>query len=139
MYPKATFLNRRSLRIQTHDEKRSERWRLRYGPRGIQYINWFDTNYADASTLGFLSGNRFVGDYRTWVVPISRNKADGDFHVHLNSWALEFCGPTAIIETSLVTSPLLLRKYMCAPSFGHLIQCSAGHWLEDLIQSSEGE
>lgn len=140
LYPNATFLNHKSLRIHTQHEERAERWRMGYLHRGIRYTNGFDMNYTEASTSGFSSGTRFVGDNHCWAVPISQvTTASKDFFARVNSWMLQFCGPAAMIETCVISSPLFQQSYVCAPLYGDLIRSTARLLLDDPRHSSSGK
>jgi len=115
LFPQATFVQHKSLNIDTSGEGR-ELARLKYASRGWNMISHVSPDDALNRRSDFRIGFRWIGDKRTWTIPLpfesgKEVRVKGDL-LTLNSFGLEYeRGPhDEYWSDGIITGPKLVYE-----------------------------
>ncbi|TRM55311.1 hypothetical protein BD626DRAFT_578468 [Schizophyllum amplum] len=128
LYPRETFLNKRSLRISRNSTALSARLALqKYRARGFQVLEDLEVTDASDCEQEFGASYRYIGDDFTWAMSLSRDRpwVDRTQPVMWQSWRLIFKGTIDHEGEPHANETIIRRRYLQA----HPLDDSQPDWV----------
>ncbi|TRM61651.1 hypothetical protein BD626DRAFT_570850 [Schizophyllum amplum] len=117
LYPRETFLNKRSLRIARNSTRPSAQAALvKYSQRGFDIVEELDVTEASDCEQEFGASYRYIGDDFTWEISLCRDRhwVDRTQPVMWQSWRLLFKRTAGDDGEPHATDAIIRRRYLKA-------------------------